>query len=146
MQPLELPTILMVEDNEDDYDAAARSFRKAHLDNPLHWCKNGREALDYLEHSTAPLPGLVLLDLNMPGIDGRATLKCMKQDEVLKNIPVVIFTTSVDERDVEQCYEQGASSYIQKPVDFGGLIHTAELIKQYWFDLARLPHSHQRPH
>lgn len=146
MQLPELPPVLMVEDNEDDYDAAARSFKKAHLDHPLQWCRSGREALEYLEHHLAEPPALVLLDLNMPGIDGRATLKRIKQDEALKNIPIIILTTSTDETDIAQCYEQGASSYIQKPVDFESLVRTARLIKEYWFDLARLPHGHPHPH
>jgi CheY-like chemotaxis protein len=107
-----LPTILLVEDNVDDYEAAIRSFKAAHLDNPVHWCKSGQEALDYLKHEgsyaqTAPgaRPALVLLDLNMPGIDGRKVLAIVKQDETLKKIPVVVLTTSSDERDVTQCYQ-----------------------------------------
>src|SRR5687768_11529091 len=129
MQPHDLPTILLVEDNEDDYDATARSFKEAHLDNPLKWCKSGRDALNYLKHEgkyadapEADRPALVLLDLNMPGIDGRKALTLIKQDKELKQIPVVILTTSADEKDIEECYEQGASTYIQKPVNFEGLV------------------------
>jgi two-component system, response regulator len=141
-----LPTILLVEDNVDDYEAAIRSFKAAHLDNPVHWCKSGQEALDYLKHEgsyaqTAPgaRPALVLLDLNMPGIDGRKVLAIVKQDETLKKIPVVVLTTSSDERDVTQCYQLGASTYIQKPVDFDGLIAAVGRIKDYWFGIALLP-------
>jgi two-component system response regulator len=141
-----LPTILLVEDNIDDYDAAMRSFKVAHLNNPIHWCKTGKEALDYLKHEGdyaqgAPcvLPVLVLLDLNMPGLDGRKVLAIAKQDPELKKIPIVILTTSGDDRDVTQCYELGASTYIQKPVDFDGLIGAVSRIKDYWFGVALLP-------
>jgi two-component system response regulator len=141
-----LPTILLVEDSIDDYEAAMRSFKAAHLDNPVHWCKTGQEALDYLKHEGtyahapgAAKPALVLLDLNMPGIDGRKVLAIVKQDPALKKTPIVILTTSSDERDVTQCYELGASTYIQKPVDFDGLIGAVSRIKDYWFGIALLP-------
>ena len=141
-----LPTILLVEDNTDDYDAAIRSFKVAHLDNPVHWCRTGKEALDYLKHEgsyaqgpRSAMPALMLLDLNMPGIDGRKVLAIIKQDSMLKKIPVVILTTSSDNRDVTQCYELGASTYIQKPVDFDGLVGAVSRIKEYWFGLALLP-------
>jgi two-component system response regulator len=141
-----LATILLVDDSIDDHDAAVRSFKMAHLDNPVHWCKSGRDALDYLKHegtyaqgAACTTPALILLDLNMPGIDGRKVLAMVKQDPALKKIPVVILTTSSDERDVKQCYELGASTYIQKPVDFDGLIAAVSRIKDYWFGVALLP-------
>lgn len=144
----ELPTILLVEDNPDDYEAAIRSFREARLDNPVQWCRTGREALDYLKHegtfAQGPrqvLPALMLLDLNMPGIDGRKVLATIKQDPALKKIPIVILTTSVESRDVTQCYELGASTYIQKPVDFDGLVAAVKRIKDYWFGVALLPRA-----
>jgi two-component system response regulator len=143
---LGLPTILLVEDNIDDYNAAIRSFKAAHLNNPIHWCKTGQEALDFLKHEGAcaqgpagALPALILLDLNMPGIDGKKVLEAVKQDTALKRIPVIILTTSSDERDVTQCYDLGASTYIQKPVDFDGLIRAVGRIKDYWFGVALLP-------
>jgi two-component system response regulator len=147
MQPQpDLPTILLVEDNIDDYDAAIRSFKAAHLDNPVHWCKTGADALDYLRGEGpyaidlgSPRPALILLDLNMPGIDGKKVLAIVKQDPALKKIPIVILTTSSDARDVTQCYELGASTYIQKPVDFDGLIAAVSRIKEYWFGIALLP-------
>jgi two-component system, response regulator len=141
-----LPTILLVEDNIDDYNAAIRSFKAAHLNNPIHWCKTGQEALDFLKHEgpyaqgpSSALPALILLDLNMPGIDGRKVLAAVKQDTALKRIPIIILTTSSDERDVTQCYDLGASTYIQKPVDFDGLIRAVGRIKDYWFGVALLP-------
>jgi CheY-like chemotaxis protein len=146
--PRDLPTILLVEDNIDDYEAAIRSFKLAHLDNPIHWRQTGADALDYLRgqgpralEGAGPRPGLVLLDLNMPGIDGKRVLAIVKQDPDLKKIPVVVLTTSGDDRDVTECYELGASTYIQKPVDFAGLIGAVSRIKDYWFGVALLPEA-----
>jgi two-component system response regulator len=142
----DLPAILLVEDNVDDYDATVRSFVAAHLDNPIQWCKSGQDALNYLkgegkyaESPAAIRPALILLDLNMPGIDGRKTLSLIKQDQALKKIPVVVLTTSADEKDIEQCYQMGASTYIQKPVDFASLLEAVGRIKDYWFGMALLP-------
>jgi two-component system response regulator len=138
--------ILLVEDNQDDYEATSRAFKKAHLCNPIVWCKSGREALDYLKqegaYKGAPMrsrPGLVLLDLNMPGMDGRKTLEAIKQDDALKQVPVIILTTSADERDIQACYESGANTYVQKPVSFDGLIEAMGRLKAYWFEIALLP-------
>jgi len=141
-----LPIILLVDDSPDDYDATIRSFKAAHLDNPIHWCKSGKDALDYLKHEgtytqgpAGATPALVLLDLNMPGLDGKKVLAIAKQDPALKKIPIIILTTSGDDRDVTKCYELGASTYIQKPVDFDGLIKAVSRIKDYWFGIALLP-------
>jgi two-component system response regulator len=147
MQPEpSLPAILLIEDNVDDYDAAIRSFKAAHLDNPIHWCKGGKEALDYLRQvgTRVPvifgeMPSLILLDLNMPGLDGRKVLMIIKNNPALKKIPIIILTTSSDERDITECYELGASTYIQKPVDFDGLVGAVRRIKDYWFGVALLP-------
>jgi CheY-like chemotaxis protein len=143
-----MPIILLVEDNIDDHDAAMRSFKAAHLDNPVHWCRAGKDALDYLKHEGAyaegppnRTPALILLDLNLPGIDGRKVLEIVKQDPALRKIPVIILTTSGDNRDVTQCYELGASTYIQKPVDFDGLVGAVRRIKEYWFGVALLPRA-----
>jgi CheY-like chemotaxis protein len=145
-KPHDLPTILLVEDNVDDYEATIRSFKAAHLDNPVHWSKSGGDALDYLRgegpYANAPdrpSLALILLDLNMPGIDGKQVLAVVKNDPTLRMTPVLILTTSSDERDVKKCYELGANSYIQKPVDFDGLISAVCRIKDYWFGVALLP-------
>lgn len=143
--------ILLIEDNPDDFEAMQRSFRKAGLDNPLHWCSSGQQALDYLHRcgkytdaeGVTP-PAVIILDLNMPGLDGRALLEMVKQHPQLRSVPVVILTTSTDARDVNRCYELGASTYIQKPVDFDGLIHVAQVICEYWFDVALLPNQEER--
>jgi CheY-like chemotaxis protein len=139
-------SILIVEDSEDDYEATLRAFKKVNLHNPVFWCRSGDDALSYLK-SENPLtggknhsmPGLILLDLNMPGLDGRKTLQLVKQDEKLKRIPVIILTTSADERDIRRCYEMGANTYLQKPVSFEGLIESIKRLKAYWFEIALLP-------
>ncbi len=138
-------SILMVEDSEDDYEATMRAFKKVSLHNPVVWCRSGRDALDLLKREGAhritngPHPGLILLDLNMPGLDGRKTLQLIKEDGRLKKIPVIILTTSTDERDVQDCYQMGANTYVQKPVSFDGLIEAIKRLKAYWFEIALLP-------
>ena len=121
--------ILLVEDSAEDVEATLRALRRAGLANPIHHCADGDEALDYLRHSgryadgrDAPVPGVILLDLNLPGTDGREVLEAVKRDSGLKAIPVIVLTTSSDERDVQRCYEAGANSYVKKPVDFDGFL------------------------
>jgi two-component system, response regulator len=140
-----LSDILLIEDNDDDFEATMRSLKKNHFANPMRRCKNGQDGLDYLRHEgayagqPASLPGLILLDLNMPGIDGRAMLRMLKADEKLRPIPVIVLTTSADSRDIEQCYQLGANTYIQKPVSFEGLVEAIRTMKEYWFGIALLP-------
>jgi two-component system, response regulator len=145
-QATSIPTILLIEDNEDDFEATLRSLKKNLFLNPVYWCRSGRDALDYLykrgayaEADKAPQPDLILLDLNMPGIDGRQVLTQIKNDPNLKHIPVVVLTTSADVKDVDQCYQIGASTYIQKPVSFEGLTEAVRKMKDYWFGIAILP-------
>jgi two-component system response regulator len=139
-------SILLVEDNPDDYEATCRAFKKANLRNSIVWCRSGRAALELLrrEAGSGPknrgsLPGLILLDLNMPGMDGRKTLDAIKKDCTLKQIPVIVLTTSADERDVLACYQMGANTYVQKPVSFDALIEAIKGLKEYWFEIALLP-------
>lgn len=141
-------TILLVEDSESDWEVIARSFRSAGLVNTLQWCRDGDEALDFLyrrgEYSapdSAPTPGIILLDLNLPGTDGREVLKEIKTDSKLKSIPVVVLTTSADERDIEECYKMGANSYIQKPVTIDGYFEAVKSMHNYWFEIAIIPQT-----
>ncbi|HTK83858.1 MAG TPA: response regulator [Patescibacteria group bacterium] len=137
-------TILLVEDNPDDHEATVRALRRANMSNPVVWSQSGEEALEQLRGKDGgePLkPGMVLLDLNMSGLDGRQTLQIIKDDPALKWIPVIILTTSGDERDVDSTYQAGANSYIQKPVSFDGLIDALKRLKGYWFELALLPRN-----
>lgn len=116
--------VLVVEDSDDDYEALTRALSAYGNEMPsLCRCEHGQQALDYLHRQGAfqdPLdairPALVLLDLNMPGIDGHKVLAEVKGDASLKSIPVIIMTTSHDERDIEACYRMGANTYVQKPI------------------------------
>lgn len=139
-------TILLVEDSPEDAEAVFRAFQKAGLINPLHHCYDGDDALDYLHRrgpyaglGQAPRPSIILLDLNMPGTDGREVLAELKQSADLKKIPVVVLTTSSDERDIEKCYEIGASSYVRKPVDLDGFMRAIQMLQGYWLEIAILP-------
>jgi CheY-like chemotaxis protein len=138
--------ILVVEDSPTDYEATLRALRKAGLANPIVRCTDGDDALDFLNRrgayadpACAPRPSVVLLDLNLPGTDGREVLAEMKNEEQLKMIPVVVLTTSSDERDIEKCYRAGANSYMKKPVDLAGFIGAIQRLKDYWFEIAILP-------
>lgn len=138
--------ILLVEDSPEDFEATQRAFRKSGLKNPLVRCEDGDQALDYLHRrggyadpARSPRPGVVLLDLNLPGTDGRQVLSEIKSDERLRDIPVVVLTTSADQRDITACYRAGANSYIQKPVDIDGFMKAIERLNGYWFEVVILP-------
>ena len=138
--------ILIVEDSPEDYEIAMRAFNKAGLANPIFHCEDGDEALDYLyrqgrysDPKSSPRPGMILLDLNMPGTDGREVLIEIKNDPDLKSIPVIVLTTSNDEKDIEQCYEAGANSYICKPVEISGFFEAIRRLNDYWFEIVVLP-------
>ena len=135
----ESQSILVVDDSADDFEATKRAFAKANLRNVIAHAPSGEEALAYLRQEGAVKPGIILLDLNMPGMDGRKTLEIIKGSASLRHIPVVILTTSDDERDINTCYDLGANTYVQKPVDFDGLISAIKRLKQYWFEIALLP-------
>lgn len=132
--------------NTEDYAATLRTFDKVGIRNPVIRCASGEESLDYLFQrgnyappAAAPRPGVILLDLNMPGTDGYDVLNEIKKDKDLRMIPVVILTTSSNDEDVRRCYTAGASSYIQKPVDLDGFIQAMGRFKQYLFETAFLP-------
>ena len=138
--------IMVVEDSPEDFEATERALRKSGLANPIIHCADGDEALDYLfrrgeyeDLDQDAFPGIVLLDLNLPGTDGREVLQEIKADEHLKTIPVVVLTTSDDERDVQACYRAGANSYIQKPVDLDGFLKSIQRLQDYWFEIVVLP-------
>lgn len=143
-------TILIVEDNDDDFFATVRAFKKAELINPVQRCTNGDQALDYLfrrgefsDNGKAPRPGIVLLDLNLPGTDGRQVLRVVKADSSLKKIPVIVLTTSRARQDIEKCYADGANSYIQKPVNLEGFVQAIARLKEYWLEVALLPKENE---
>jgi CheY-like chemotaxis protein len=133
--------ILVVEDNDEDYETTVRALRKVGVDKEVLRSENGDEAIDYLLQRNgyappvpAPRPAIILLDLNMPGTDGFEVLEMIKQDMVLKSIPVVVLTTSSSDRDIEMCYRSGANSYIQKPVNLDGFVEAIKQFKDYWFE------------
>lgn len=140
-------TILLVEDNADDAAMTITSLRDANVQNDIIHCRTGDEALDFLysrgkyadEPAHRVLPGLILLDLNLPGTDGREVLQILKQDDARKVIPVIVLTTSSDEGDILRCYDAGANSYIVKPVGFEGFITAMERLSDYWLEISVTP-------
>lgn len=140
--------IMIVEDNDDDFEATERALKYGGpaLKNTIIRCEDGRCALNYLMREgkfsapeSSPRPGVILLDLNMPGISGHEVLIQVKSNEHLRDIPVVILTTSENERDIDRCYAAGANTYIKKPVDLDNFFAAIRKLREYWFDLAILP-------
>lgn len=131
--------VLVVEDSIDDFEATQRAFRKAGLSSPIEHMLSGEDALTYLKTPANTWPALILLDLNMPGMGGRKMLEVLKGDDALKDIPVVVLTTSNYDADVRMCYALGANTYVQKPVDFDVLSSSIRHIKEYWLETALLP-------
>jgi len=134
--------ILLVEDNQMDVELTLDAFREARLSNSIHVTRNGQEALDYLfgrgkyaESERHPLPDLVLLDLKMPGIDGFEVLRQIKNTTGLKRLPVIILTSSKEEGDRAMSYDNGANSYLVKPVSFEGFLDVVRSIGDYWLSL-----------
>lgn len=138
--------ILMADDDEDDILLTRKALQKGKLLNPLHTVRDGEELLDYLLHrgvyvdeALAPRPGVILLDLNMPRKDGREALKEIKDHADLKDIPIVVFTTSKAEEDIYRSYRLGVNSFITKPVTFENLIEVMQTLGKYWFEIVTLP-------
>jgi CheY-like chemotaxis protein len=140
--------ILLVDDSQEDAEVVGRVLKAAGWSCPFHHCWTGDEALDFLRRrgphaqSRASFqPGMILLDLNLPGSDGRDVLQEIKSDPALKSIPVVVLTTSQDERDVHWCYQAGANSYVQKPVCLDDMVRSLRVVLEYWFKTVLLPNS-----
>jgi CheY-like chemotaxis protein len=140
------PPILIVEDSPEDFEAACRAFARSGISTTIYRAEDGDEMLDYLRRrgrfaspTSAPRPGLILLDLNLPGTDGREALSAIKRDPDLASIPVIVLTTSSDDRDIEVCYRSGANSYIQKPVDLDQYMKLIRLVAEYWLGAVVLP-------
>ena len=139
-------TILIIEDSDEDFEACVFAFTKDDsLSNPLARCTTGDEALDYLylkgqyaDQRRDP-PCLIMLDLNLPGTDGRAVLAEIKAHDEWKQTPVVVMSSSRDEGDVEACYRAGANSYMVKPPDLSGYVDTFARLQKYWFRTVQLP-------
>ena len=141
--PKILAQVLLVEDNEADADLVTEALQNARIWMNLHWVRDGVEAMAFLKRegcfSNAPLPDLILLDLNMPKKDGRQVLKEIREDKNLTHLPVVILTTSREEEEVLRSYQLHANCYITKPVDFDSFKTIINQIKDFWFSLVTLP-------
>jgi CheY-like chemotaxis protein len=136
----------MADDDADDRFLAADALKEARLRNEIRFVNDGEELMEYLRRQnkfsdpeSSPRPGLILLDLNMPRMDGREALKEIKHDRDLRCIPVVVLTTSKAEEDILRSYDLGVSGYITKPVSFDGLIEVMRILARYWFEIVELP-------
>jgi CheY-like chemotaxis protein len=139
--PKDNPPILLVEDNPVDIDLTLRAFARRKLANPVLVARDGEEALAWLPRWEAGelKPAVILLDLNMPRVDGLTVLKTLKTHPEFKDIPVVALTTSKEDRDINKAYELGVNSYIVKPVDFDNFMEVAQQIELYWCVYNELP-------
>jgi two-component system, response regulator len=138
--------ILIADDDQDDCLMTREAFRECRIHNPLHFVHDGEELLNYLKRrppyedaARYPLPGLILLDLNMPRMDGREALLAIKSDKLLRSIPVVILSTSSADEDILRSYAMGVNSFITKPVSFSGLLEVVRNLGRYWLEIVELP-------
>lgn len=141
-----LITILIADDDPDDRELTREALNECRLANQVHFVRDGEELLDYLnrrgEHRTRAgesLPGLILLDLNMPRKDGREALKEIKANPELRRIPIVVLTTSKADEDILRTYDLGVNSYVTKPVTFESLVDMIKVLGKYWFEIVELP-------
>jgi CheY-like chemotaxis protein len=139
-------TILMADDDADDRRLTRDALEESRLANDLRFVENGEELLSYLrnkgkyaDRDAFPRPGLILLDLNMPRMDGRTALKAIKADSELRQIPVTVLTTSKADEDIFRSYDLGVNSYIVKPVTFEALVDILQTLEKYWFEIVELP-------
>lgn len=147
MKPRELPiTILYADDDPEDRMLVKDAWEESRLANKLDFVEDGEELMDYLHRrgkfthlSDEPLPGMILLDLNMPRKDGREALKEIKSDPDLRLIPIVVLTTSEAEEDIYRAYDLGVNSFIVKPVTFQRLVDVTLTLNRYWFEIVELP-------
>jgi CheY-like chemotaxis protein len=138
--------ILLVEDNPTDAELCIRALKKSNLANKLEWVKDGAEALDFIfaqgkfsERQVANGPKVILLDLRLPKVDGMEVLRRVKSDERTRKIPVVVLTSSKEDRDVAESYQYGVNSYISKPVEFDEFAKTVSELGLYWLLVNRPP-------
>lgn len=144
--------ILVADDDPEDCMLLREAFQESRLANPVAFVRDGEELLDYLyrrgayeDPTTSPRPGLILLDLNMPRKNGRETLSEIKADPALRQIPIVILTTSKAEEDIFRSYDLGVNSYITKPVTFEALVEVVLALERYWLEIVELPPEQVRP-
>lgn len=141
-EPIE---ILLIEDNPGDVALTRAALERSKISNMLHVVHDGDAALAYLRHQAgyeeSPRPQLILLDLNLPGMDGREVLELIKSDPQLRRIPVVVMTSSKSEEDIASSYDSHANCYITKPVSIESFQRVVEAIDEFWFSVVRLPAS-----
>jgi two-component system response regulator len=131
--------ILLVEDNPDDAALTIRTLKKNHLANRLRHLEDGQEALDFLYDSSNPTPKLILLDLKMPRVDGIEVLRKIKSDPEKRSIPVVVLTSSREDRDIVESYNLGVNGYVVKPVDFDQFVQAVTDLGLFWLILNQTP-------
>ena len=134
--------ILLVEDNEGDIVLTLEALTDARIKNKVNVVKDGDAAIEYLELSKAGeqrIPDLILLDINLPKVDGKEVLAYIKNDEILKKTPVVMLTTSSSENDISDAYSNHANCYITKPVDFNNFFEIIKAIEDFWITIVKLP-------
>ncbi|MFL9484072.1 response regulator [Chitinophagaceae bacterium LWZ2-11] len=144
MAKMHKPFILVAEDDSDDKFLLQTIFEERSVDIPLAFVSNGVELLDYLntikdDEQNLSYPVFILLDLNMPKMDGRQALKYLKESDHFKKIPVIVFSTTKNDIEIKRCYELGANTYIVKPSNFQSLSNAIESIHTYWFSIAEVP-------
>lgn len=139
---MEKSFVLVAEDDADDRFLLKSAFEEMGARQHLEFVENGVELIEFLEQKKGivPVPGFILLDLNMPKKDGREVLKELKQHTKYKSIPIVVFSTTKNEMEVKRCYELGANTYVVKPLSYDGLLNFVENINNYWFKTAIIPH------
>jgi len=137
--------ILLVEDNDNDVELTRESFNRSKLAVNLHHVKDGEECMAFLrkqdKYAAMPLPDVILLDLNMPRMDGREVLAEISSDQTLRHLPVVILTTSAEDKEILKMYKLRCSSYIIKPVDFEEFVRVIRAFAEYWLTVVVLPSS-----
>lgn len=143
LQPLDTIEILLIEDSPSDAHLTIKSFEQAKIANSLHWVEDGETAIEYLrqegEYANEVRPDLIVLDLNLPGMDGREVLAEIKADPDLKRIPVVVLTTSNSEEDILRSYNLNANCYVTKPFDVQQFMQVVQLIGNFWLAAVKLP-------
>lgn len=138
-------SLLIVEDSEEDYTTLIRLLKKQGFEYPIYRCVDGDDALDFVFQTgayspeIAPRPTIILIDLNLPGTDGREVIEVIKNHQKLKIIPMVVFSTSSNTKDIQVCYEYGVNSYMEKPVNLNVFAKNIDDFLSYWFETAILP-------
>jgi CheY-like chemotaxis protein len=138
--------ILVADDDADDKELIKVAFEESGAETELHFVENGEELMHYLnrhgkyaDEEKYPFPSIILLDLNMPRKDGREALREIRAHIHLKKLPIIILTTSTEEKDIAKCYELGVNSYSIKPANFSDLVAFARMLYDYWFTIVQLP-------